>query len=95
MSKFDGDNNLSRMAKQLRAKKRTTAPNTPLFKQVVREVWEKVYELGKKGNQVPTKSLHKLIPRRSEHIEAALWALEQAKKIQVVREKGYVLVVFS
>lgn len=94
-NKFDGDNSLSRIAKRLRAKKRETAPNTPLFKQVIREVWDKSYELGKKGNQVPIKLLHKLTPRRSEHIEAALWALEKANKIKIDREKGFILIVFS
>ena len=89
------DDRLSRYAKRLGAKKRTPAPNTPYFKQVIKETWEKIYELGEKRNQVPRALLFKLIPRRNEHIEAALWALEKANKIQIDREKQLITVVFS
>lgn len=94
-SQFDGDNRLSQYMKRLRAPVRKPMPNTPYFRQVLKEVWEKIYELGKKGNQVPAVVLYKLIPRRYEHIQASLWALEKANKIVIDHEKKLISVVFS
>ena len=92
---FDGDERLSRYVKRLRVPVRKPMPNTPYFRQVLKEVWEKTYELGKKGNRVPVAMLHKLIPRRSEHIQASLWALEKANKIEIDHENQLISIVFS
>lgn len=93
--KYDGDERLSQYMKRLRAPVRKPLPDAPLFRQILIEVWEQIYELGKKGNQVPAAVLYKLIPRRSEHIQASLWALEKANKITIDHEKKLITVVFS
>lgn len=95
MSRDGYNNRLSIYMKRLRAPVRKPLPDTPYFKQVLVEVWEQIYELGKKGNQVPAAVLYKLIPRRSEHIQASLWALEKANKIVIDHEKKLITVVFS
>lgn len=91
----DGDNRLALYAKRLRLPKHQSKSNLAKFKQVIRDVWEKIMEFSTPGVPVSTRAIRSALNMREEYFDSALSALERAGKLKHDAEKRIVTVIYK
>ncbi len=91
----EGDNRLKEIADALRSRKRKMALNIPRYRQLVVETWETIMLFSKKDEEISIELIYKMLRIRKEYVDAALFALEKAGKIEHNKEKKTVKVTYK